>query len=69
MAQRLTPFDAPDYSGRAVGELRRAEVDLAAQDPHAKDQPTWALGESCWTIATWSGRGCTSRWYFLGLPL
>lgn len=69
MAAHLRPVGSPDYAARAAGELQRAEADLAAQDPRAKQPPLWGLADSCWTVATWSGRGCASRWYFLGLPL
>jgi hypothetical protein len=49
--------------------LQRAEGELAAQDPRSKQPALWGLSDSCWPVATWSGRGCASRWYFLGLPL
>jgi beta-lactamase class A len=69
MAARLRPVGSADYAARAATELQRAEADLASQDPHAKQPPLWGLTDSCWSVATWSGRGCPSRWYFLGLPL
>jgi hypothetical protein len=69
MAARLRPLAGADYATRANAELQRAEAELAAQDPATKQRPLWGLSDSCWTIATWSGRGCASRWYFLGLPL
>ena len=69
MAARMRPFDGADYATRATTELQRAEAELAAQDPATKQPPLWGVADSCWTVATWSGRGCASRWYFLGLPL
>jgi uncharacterized membrane protein len=69
MATRIRPLDGADYAARAAGELQRAEGELAAQDPRSKQPALWGLSDSCWTVATWSGRGCASRWYFLGLPL
>jgi hypothetical protein len=69
MATRIRPLDGADYAARAAGELQRAEAELAAQDPRSKQPALWGLSDSCWTVATWSGRGCASRWYFLGLPL
>lgn len=69
MAQRLAPIDTPDYPARATAAFDGAERELAAQDPHAQQAPPWGLSGACWTIATNSGQGCPSRWYFLGLSL
>jgi beta-lactamase class A len=69
MAARLRPFDSADYAQRATTTLQAAEVALAAQDARSAEPPLWGLGDACWTVATTSGRGCPSRWYFLGLPL
>jgi beta-lactamase class A len=65
MARRLQPFDA----ARARTELQTAERELATHDLAATRPPPWDLSGACWTIATDSGAGCPSRWYFLELPL
>jgi Beta-lactamase enzyme family/D-alanyl-D-alanine carboxypeptidase len=65
VARQLQPYDPAN----AAALLQRAEGELAAEDPAAKQPPLWGLADACWTIATWSGQGCPSRWYFLGLPL
>jgi len=64
-ARQLQPFDA----ATASAGLQRAERELASSDPASKQPPLWGLSDACWTIATWSGQGCPSRWYFLDLPL
>jgi hypothetical protein len=69
MAARLRPFDSTDYAQRATTTLQAAEVALTTQDARSAEPPLWGLGDACWTVATTSGRGCPSRWYFLGLPL
>jgi hypothetical protein len=69
LAQRLAPIVGDTtYSARALEQLQRAQADLAALDPMAGAPPLWGLADSCWTIATSSGRGCPSRWYFLPIP-
>jgi beta-lactamase class A len=69
MAARLRPFvGTTDYSARALEVLQRAQADLAAMDPAASKPPLWGLTDTCWTVATSSGRGCPSRWYFLPIP-
>jgi beta-lactamase class A len=69
MARRLAPVDTPDFPARAVAAFAGAENELAADDPRSKQPPLWGLNGACWTIATSSGQGCPSRWYFLGLSL
>ncbi len=68
MAARLRPaIGSPDYAPRAHAELRRADSELASQDPRSKQPPPWGL-DQCWTVPTASGQGCASRWNFLPLP-
>jgi beta-lactamase class A len=69
MAQRIRTREATDGAAGALDELRRAEAELKAMDPGRDALPAWDLQGACWTIATNSGRGCPSRWYFLELPL
>ncbi len=68
MAARMRAIvTSPAYAAQAINELRSAEAALQAQNPRAKQPPPWGL-DRCWTVATSSGRGCASRWYFLPLP-